>query len=90
MITCPIIRHEMIRTLFILGMALSLGPKTASADPLPLAPGKPAGVQQAQATVPNSMLFVGLGVAVLGLGLYLASGTYKLPNQSTSATGTNP
>jgi hypothetical protein len=58
-----------------------------------LAPGQPAGVRAAQLSNTNTMLFVGLGVVVLGAGLYLASGTYKTrgPSQSgQAATGTSP
>jgi len=63
------------------------------ADPSPadgaLAPGQPAGVHQAQLTNPNTMMFIGLGVLVIGAGIYLAHGTYKIPGQS-SATSTSP
>jgi hypothetical protein len=51
-----------------------------------LSPGRPAGVHDAQ-LAPDSVLFVGIGVAVLGLGLYLASGMYKGPSQSATGTG---
>jgi len=35
------------------------------------------------------MMFIGLGVLVIGAGIYLAKGTYKIPGQS-SATSTGP
>jgi hypothetical protein len=60
-----------------------------------LAPGEPSGLHAAQLTSTNTMVFVGLGVLVLGAGLYMAGGHYKIPGQSgnanqTSATGTSP
>ena len=63
---------------------------TAQAEPLPgpLAPGKPAGVHQAQLSNPNTMAFIGLGLLVIGAGIYMAKGTYKIPGAS-SATSTH-
>jgi hypothetical protein len=46
-------------------------------------------VHQAQLTNPNTMMFIGLGVLVTGAGVYLAHGTYKIPDQP-SATSTSP
>jgi hypothetical protein len=38
------------------------------------------------------MLFVGLGVLVIGAGIYFAKGSYKIPGSGSanSATGTSP
>jgi hypothetical protein len=83
----------MLRRIILSLAAASLASHAALADPGALAPGKPAGVHQAQAAVPNTMLFVGLGVVVIGAGIYLAKGTYKIPgqsNQTSSPTGTSP
>ena len=79
----------MLRRIILSLAAASLAGRAAVADPGALAPGKPAGVRQAQAVVPNTMLFVGLGVLVIGAGVYLAHGTYKIPG-SGSATSTSP
>jgi len=72
--------------------AASLASHAAFADPGALAPGKPAGARQAQATTPDTMLFVGLGAVVIGAGIYLAKGTYKIPGSGSanSATSTSP
>lgn len=67
-------------------LASSIAP-AASAEQGPLEPGKPAGVQQAQLSNPNAMLFVGLGVLVIGAGIYMASGHYQAPG-TRSATST--
>jgi hypothetical protein len=59
----------------------------AAADPIqPLAPGKPAGIEQAQ-TNPKGVVFLGLLGAVAIGGLYLAFGANV---NATSATGTSP
>lgn len=44
-------------------------------------------MQQAQLSTPNTMMFVGLGVLVIGAGFYMASGNYKIPG-TRSATST--
>jgi len=83
----------MIRSLILATASAALLTEAALADPSPpdsaLAPGQPAGVHQAQLTNPNTMMFIGLGVLVIGAGIYLAKGTYKIPGQS-SATSTGP
>jgi hypothetical protein len=57
---------------------------------LPLTAGKPAGVHRAQMGNVSPAIAIGIGIGVLGLGLYLAHGTYKLPGQATTTTGTSP
>jgi len=83
----------MMRNLILATISTALLTEGALADPSPadgaLAPGQPAGVHQAQLTNPNTMMFIGLGVLVIGAGIYLAHGTYKIPGQS-SATSTSP
>ena len=83
----------MTRNLIIATISAALLTEAALADPSPadstLAPGQPAGVHRAQLTNPNTMMFIGLGVLVIGAGVYLASGSYKIPGQS-SATSTSP
>ena len=81
----------MTRNLIIATISAALLTEAALADPADatLAPGQPAGVHQAQLTNPNTMMFIGLGVLVIGAGIYLAKGTYKIPGQS-SATSTSP
>ena len=83
----------MTRNLIIATISAALLTEAALADPSlaegTLAPGQPAGVHQAQLTNPNTMMFIGLGVLVIGAGIYLAKGTYKIPGQS-SATSTSP
>jgi hypothetical protein len=84
----------MLRNSIFAAAAAALLTQTAWADGAagPLAPGQPAGVHQAQLANTNTMIFIGLGVLVVGAGLYLASGTYKIPgsNQSNAATSTSP
>ena len=82
----------MLRRIILSLTAASLASQAALADPGGLASGKPAGVRQAQATTPDTMLFVGLGALVIGAGIYLAKGTYKIPGSGSanSATGTSP
>jgi len=89
----------MLRNLIFAATAAALLTQTAWADGNAgadnggaLAPGQPAGVHQAQLANTNTMIFIGLGVLVVGAGLYLASGTYKIPgsNQSTAPTSTSP
>ena len=54
----------------------------------PLAPGKPAGVKQAQATDNTLLLVLGLGVVAGGIAL-VASGNGN-GSVTTTTTGTNP
>jgi hypothetical protein len=83
----------MMRNLILATVSAALLNEAALADPSPadraLVPGRPAGVHQAQLTNPDTMMFIGLGVLVIGAGVYLASGSYKIPGQS-SATSTSP
>lgn len=85
----------MMRNLILATACAALLTEVALADTAPssadgvLAPGQPAGVHRAQLTNPNTMMFIGLGVLVIGAGVYLAHGTYKIPGQS-SATSTSP
>ena len=86
----------MLRKLILATASAALLSEAALADSdstgAALAPGQPAGVSQAQLTAPNTMIFIGLGVLVIGAGVYLAKGTYKIPgqNQTSSPTGTSP
>ncbi len=87
----------MLRNLVLPLCAALLLTETAWADPAAtdgaLAPGRPAGVGQAQLSNPNTMTFIGLSVLVIGVGIYLAKSTYKIPgqsNQTSSPTGTSP
>jgi hypothetical protein len=67
----------------VLAAVLSLS--TAYASDAALAPGKPAGVKQAQMET-NTVLLVG-GIAVVGIGIGLAvSGNNSTPATSTSTT----
>ncbi len=84
----------MMRNLILATACAALLTEAALADPASrptgaLAPGQPAGVRQAQLTNPDTMMIIGLGVLVIGAGIYLAHGTYKIPGQS-SATSTSP
>ena len=65
---------------------------TFAADP-PLAPGKPAGVRQAQLQDGTGMVVVA-GVAIIGIGIALATAgngaTSPNTNPTTSTTSTTP
>lgn len=79
-------------------LALSLVVSTAAGanSVAPMAPGKPAGVQQAQ--VQNSTLFVVLGAGLLAAGIGLAAsgdnnvinGTATTTSATTTTTTTTP
>jgi hypothetical protein len=60
----------------------------AAADPPkgPLAPGRAAGTSNAQLSN-NETIFIGAGVIVLAVGLYLASGSYNIPGSGASSSG---
>ena len=75
-------------TLWIALTAWAAAGLAAEAEPVagPLAPGKPAGVRQAQLSNPNTMAFVGLGLLVVGAGIYMAKGTYKIPGTSSATS----
>ena len=64
----------------------------AASDPLPqgapLAPGKPAGTQSAQLSEPSPLIFAGLGIGIVALGLYLADGPKVNTSGAIAATGT--
>ena len=51
----------------------------------PLAPGKPAGVHDAQ-LLSTTTIFVGSLIIIAGVSLYLASKPYTIPGQPTSST----
>lgn len=80
-------RNLTLRVVIASWMAASSTAHAAPGDQNPLQPGKPAGMQQAQLSTPNTMMFVGLGVLVIGAGFYMASGNYKIPG-THSATST--
>jgi len=73
-------------TIAVLLAALLAGPASAAPPTGPLAPGAPAGAKNAQLSN-NETLFIGAAVLVIGLGLYLASGNYKLPGSGGSSGG---
>jgi hypothetical protein len=64
----------------------------AASDPLPqsapLAPGKPAGIPSAQLSTPDPLIFVGLGIGIIALGLYLADGPKVNTSGANAPTGT--
>ena len=64
----------------------------ATPDPLPqgaaLAPGKPAGISSAQLSTPSPLIFVGLGIGIIALGLYLADGPKLNTSGANAPTGT--
>jgi hypothetical protein len=86
-----------MRTIFVATLTLALSAPMALADNAPLAPGKPAGVRQAQWD-DGSGMFVVAGAALVGIAIALATaGNPSQPNNtngqtgtSTSATGTSP
>ena len=59
-----------------------------AADTVQLAPGKPAGVQKAQAGTPMLLWILGLGIVGGGIALVSTNGTGNQPSAST--TGTSP
>lgn len=69
------------KTAIAASLAAVLVPPALAASPLP--PGRPAGSQNAQLTGQQT-IFVGVGVLTLGLGLYLASGEYKIQGDDGS------
>ncbi len=73
----------------ILASSLIVSSAFAATDATaPLAPGKPAGVKQAQATDNTLLLVLGLGVVAGGIAL-VASGSGN-GSVTTTTTGTNP
>ena len=72
----------------VLILALSAS-GTSAAEP-PLAPGKPAGLHQAQIQDGTVMLAIA-GVALVGIGIALATaGNGSAPPSTTSTTSTTP
>ncbi len=53
----------------------------------PLAPGKPAGVKQAQAGGPNTLMIIaGIGIVGLGIGLIASGNDSSRPSVTTTST----
>ena len=73
-------------TIAVLMAVLLAVPASAAPPAGPLPPAGPAGAKAAQLTN-NETLFIGAAVLVIGLGLYLASGNYKLPGGSAGGSG---
>lgn len=73
-------------TIAVLLAVLLAGPASAAPPTGPLAPGGPAGARNAQLRN-NETLFIGAAVLVIGVGLYLASGSYKIPGASSGGSG---
>ena len=69
----------------ILAAILAAAPALADTADAPLAPGKPAGVQQAQ-VYGSTLLYAGLGAAFIA-GLVILADDQK---NTTTTTGTNP
>jgi len=64
--------------------------QTLAADPPPLAPGKPAGLHQAQIQDGTVMLAIA-GAALVGIGIALATaGNGSAPPSTTSTVSTSP
>jgi hypothetical protein len=59
----------------------------AAAAPLP--PGRAAGAKNAELTEQQT-IFVGVGVLVVGVGVYLASGEYKIAGDDSAAPPVTP
>lgn len=72
-----------VAALFALALCPAYGADQQAAN---LAPGKPAGVQQAQNLKPNDLIFVGALLLVAVGGLYLATTSI---DKSATTTGTN-
>ena len=71
----------------LLAVPASAAPPTNSPRG-PLPPGGPAGARNAQLSN-NETLFIGAAVLVIGLGLYLASGTTDFPGVSSGSNGSS-
>jgi len=80
----------------VLAVALMTAQTSFAADaapaaaPLPpLAPGKAAGLQQAQNGPPQNLVFIGAGLVLAAVAVYLIVGTnYHIPAQNQSSSGT--
>lgn len=73
----------------ILATALFVSSATAATNTTSLAPGKPAGVQQAQMHGHTLLWIVGLGIVIGGVAL-VASGNGNNHQTVTTTTSTNP
>ena len=62
----------------------------ASDASAPLAPGKPAGVKQAQIADNTVLLVVGLGVVAAGIALVASGNGHATESSTTTSTGTVP
>jgi hypothetical protein len=69
-------------------LTLALAASSALAQP-PLPPGHPAGVRKAELS-DKQTIFIGGTALVLGIGLYLASGSYKLAGGATTPPAVTP
>jgi hypothetical protein len=74
--------------IFLIAAELLTCPVLAASGDGPLAPGKPAGLDRAQISG-NTVIFATAAMGLLVLGLYLASGTYNIPGQSSGGVS-NP
>jgi hypothetical protein len=73
-------------TIAALLAALLALPASAASPAGPLAPGQPAGTKNAQLSNKEAM-FIGAALLVIGVGLYLASGSYNIPGSGRSSSG---
>jgi hypothetical protein len=69
-------------------LTLALAASSALAQP-PLPPGHPAGVRKAELS-DKQTIFIGATALVLGIGVYLASGNYKLAGGATPPAAPQP
>ena len=75
----------------LLAMTISTAAIAQTAEPAPLAPGKPAGVHQAQMALFGNELFLALGLAAIAGGIALAASnhtTHGAPAAGTTTTTT--
>jgi hypothetical protein len=64
----------------LLALPVSAGPPTG-----PLPPGRAAGARSAQLSN-NETIFIGAAVLVLGVGLYLAGGSYNIAGSASGSS----
>jgi hypothetical protein len=69
-------------------LILALAASSAPAQP-PLPPGHPAGIRKAELS-DKQTIFVGVTALAIGIGVYLASGSYKLAGGATPPAVTPP
>ena len=85
-----------MKTLLVTALTLALMAPALAGTAVPLDPGKPAGVHQAQLLDGGNGMLVVAGAALVGIGIGLAtaSGDASQPTTtgptSTSTTGTSP